>query len=61
MNNLERCRDLTVVDDPTFENDEMFEVELSTTDAAVVLDPSQITATILDDDDGNVISAYLIN
>ena len=49
-----QCQSISIIDDSILENDEVFVVSLSTMDQNVILNPSNTTVTILDDD-GNVL------
>ena len=45
-----QCTSISISDDPILESDELFSVELNTTDQAVTLHPSSANITIEDDD-----------
>ena len=49
----QQCTSISISDDPILENDELFSVELNTSDQAVTLHPSSANITI-EDDDGTV-------
>ena len=49
-----QCQSISITDDSILESDEVFVVALSTMDQNVILNPSNTTVTILDDD-GNVL------
>ena len=46
----QQCANIAISDDAILENDELFSVQLTTTDQAVTLSPSSATVTIGDDD-----------
>ena len=46
----QQCTSISISDDPILENDELFSVQLNTTDQAVTLHPSSANITIGDDD-----------
>ena len=46
----QQCTSISISDDPILESDELFSVELNTTDQAVTLHPSSANITIEDDD-----------
>ena len=46
----QQCTSISISDDPILESDELFSVELNTTDQAVTLHPSSANITIGDDD-----------
>ena len=46
----QQCANIAISDDAILENDELFAVQLTTTDQAVTLSPSSATVTIGDDD-----------
>ena len=46
----QQCTSISISDDPILENDELFLVQLNTTDQAVTLRPSSANITIGDDD-----------
>ena len=48
------CRDVTLVDDTTPEDDEDFTLTLTTTDVNVMLTPNEATVTISDNDSKHV-------
>ena len=48
-----QCQSISITDDSILEIDEVFVVALSTTDQDVILNPSNTSVTILDND-GNV-------
>jgi len=45
-----QCASISISDDAILENNELFSVQLTTTDQAVMLSPSSATVTIEDDD-----------
>ena len=47
---IELCIQITIIDDVILEDNETFSVGLSTTDQAVLLNPSSATVTILNSD-----------
>ena len=46
----QQCTSISISDDPILENDELFSVQLNTTDQALTLHPSSANITIGDDD-----------
>ena len=46
----QQCTSISITDDPVLENDELFSVQLNTTDLAVTLHPSSANITIEDND-----------
>ena len=46
----QQCTSISISDDPILENDELFSVELNTSDQAVTLHPSSANITIEDND-----------
>ena len=46
----QQCASISISDDAILENNELFSVQLTTTDQAVMLSPSSATVTIEDDD-----------
>ena len=52
-----QCQSISITNDSILENDEVFVVALSTMDQDVILNPSNTTVTILDDD-GNVLIIF---
>ena len=44
------CAEVTIVDDDVFEEDETFDVTLTTTDGDITLNPDSGTVTITDQD-----------
>ena len=46
----QQCASISISDDPVLENDELFSVQLNSTDLAVTLRPSTANITIGDDD-----------
>ena len=50
------CVDVSINDDNLCEDDEMFDISLSTLDPAVTLDPDTGSVTIIDDDGKSVYS-----
>ena len=46
----QQCTSISISADPILESDELFSVELNTTDQAVTLHPSSANITIEDDD-----------
>ena len=45
-----QCASISISDDPILENDELFSMQLNTTDQAVTLHPISANVTIWDDD-----------
>ena len=45
-----QCRNISIMDDTSFERDEVFSVNLTTVDLSVVLSPNISTVLIMDND-----------
>lgn len=51
-----KCRQILITNDIIAEGDEVFDVELNTTDEAVILKPNATFITIIDDDSKYILS-----
>ncbi len=58
---IRQCIDLSLISDSIVEDDEIFTVSLGSNDNGVIVDPTPLTVTILDNDSEHMHLVFIIN